>query len=100
MIVLPPHEPSELTTRLGRIDVSREFLMDHPLSVVQTFALLEFIPYEIVNYRPNVLTYWGISPRFDSVEVGKMPPLYLIQVEERGRDVVNVNIKRETSDDV
>ena len=99
-IVLPPHESSDLTKRVGRINVSREFLMGHPLIVMQAFALLEFVPYEIVNYQPNVLTYWGMNPRFDHVEPSTIPPSYSLEIEEQDRTVVNVNVKRESTDGV
>lgn len=98
MIILPPQEIATLVFKTGRIVISADFLFDNPLRVAQAFALLGFVPYQITQDRPRKLTYWGISPKFDSTTPGSNPPLYLAELEEQDGVVVSVDIKKDENE--
>jgi hypothetical protein len=69
----------ELYAHRGYIYVDRRLIDENPLSVMEVFTKIEFLPLRI-NWRfeSESYIYIGLSPRFTSVPAGEKTPYYKV----------------------
>ena len=66
----------DLGQRLGRVRLSHEFLRTPSLGCLK-ILFMNFYPVQIVNtFYPTSVEYLGMSPHFDVVPEGTIPPEY------------------------
>jgi hypothetical protein len=84
--------------RRGIIEVSEEMIDNNPAEVINSFALIEFIPFYIDNYsKMDVRQFFGQSPHFEEVPIGSKIPKYNLVLTYEEENRVKKLIKAEVS---
>lgn len=70
-----------LERRLGKFCVARPLIDEAPEMVMHVMARCVIVDCNL-HYIGNRFEYWAISPDFDEIAAGEIPPEYSVLIEE------------------